>query len=61
MWYISCARNVPQVTAEQAEAWCNARGAVYLEMRDADDVAAVALAIDLLVRACICPVMHCAA
>lgn len=43
-----------QVTVEQVEAWCHARGAIYVEMRSPDEVAAVDLAIDLLVRACVC-------
>lgn len=46
-WYLG----VTQVTVNEAEAWCQACGAVYLEMRDPEDVAAVSLAIDLLVRA----------
>jgi hypothetical protein len=49
---------VIQVTVNEAETWCQARGAVYLEMRGPEDVAAVSLAIDLLVRACVCPVSH---
>jgi hypothetical protein len=52
---------VTQITVNEAEAWCRARGAVYLEMRGPEDVAAVSLAVDLLVRACVCPVAHCAA
>ena len=57
----SCRTGVVQVTVDQAEAWCRARGAVYLEMRGPEDVGAVSLAIDLLVRACVCPVAYSAA
>lgn len=42
-----------QVSAKEAEAWCNAHGAVYVEMRSPEDIAALDAAIELLVRACV--------
>lgn len=43
-----------QVSREEAEAWCHARGASYAEMRSPDDIAALGVTIESLVRECVC-------